>query len=90
MDTKNITKKDYRRVEIIIAFEEREDLKARAYNLFERGQVSIANILKASPENVNMAFAGKSMRLMAKIKNLILIYEARKEQNSIEKLVETK
>lgn len=88
MNTKNTPKKDYRRAEVIISFEEREDLKARAYNLFERGQVSISNILKVPPENVNMAFKGKSMRLMAKIKNLILSYEARKEQITAEKIAD--
>ena len=91
MDTKSTNiKRDYRRSQIIIDFDEREDLKERAYNLFERGQVSIANILKTSPSNVNMAFKGKSMRLMSKIKSLIITYETRKEQIPAEKLIETK
>lgn len=77
MKTQTLNKIDYRKASIVIDSAEREDIKSRAYKIFDRGQITIANILKVSPENVNMAFAGKNMKLMVRIKQLVLNYEKR-------------
>lgn len=69
-------KKDYRKIQIVIPSEEREEIKARAYELFSKEdqtgvQTHLADMLFTSPQNIFMAFAGSNMKLMARIKQYV-------------------
>lgn len=77
-------KKDYRKPQTIFSFHEREEIKARAYKLLantEGGvQGHLAEMLFVSKNNINMAFVGRNMKLMARIKSFIEAYEVSPEE----------
>lgn len=80
-------KKDYRKPQIIFSHQEREEIKARAYKLLAEVQggvqVYLADMLFVSKNNINMAFAGSNMKLLARIKNFIEAYEVSPEEAAI-------
>jgi len=73
-------KKDYRKPQTIFSLQEREEIKARAYNLLQDVkdgvQIYLADMLFVSKNNINMAFAGRNMKLMARIKQFVEAYES--------------
>lgn len=77
-------KKDYRKIQIVISPEEREEIKARAYELLSKEdqtgvQTTLAEMLFTSPQNIFMAFSGQNMKLMARIKQFINTYSPSEE-----------
>jgi hypothetical protein len=60
------------------SFEEREDIKARAY-LFTN-QVKLSRVFKTSPQNISAAFSGNNTGLFNKIKNYVINYELRTQK----------
>jgi len=77
-------KKDYRKIQIVIPFEEREEIKAKAYELLAKEdqagvQTKLAEMLFTSPQNIFMAFTGQNMKLMARIKQFINAYTPSEE-----------
>ncbi len=79
LETKTKAKKDYRKIQIIIPPEEREEIKAQAYELLSKEdqtgvQTKLAEMLFTSPQNIFMAFSGNNMKLMSRIKQFINAY----------------
>lgn len=72
-------KKNYR-IKPQPSFEERENLKARAYKF--TNQTNLAKVFKTSIQNINAAFVGRNPSLMNKVKNYIEKFEQR--NNSIQ------
>lgn len=57
------------------SFEEREEIKARAYEF--TNQVKLSRVFKTSPQNISAAFNGNNTGLFNKIKNYVINYEHR-------------
>ncbi len=73
-DDKKQIKKNWR-IKPQPSFEERENLKARAYEFTT--QTKLAAVFKTSLQNINAAFDGRNPSLMNKLKSYIENFEER-------------